>query len=223
MKKWDVILTVVLVACALLTTGLVVRREFFSAAEAHAPPTSKPVFIADWRSHSQAGVTLGSPNAPVQIVEFADFECPFCASFHSTLKTVQAQYPDKIAVSFVHFPLLGHRFAEPAARVAECAGEQGRFEAMQDVLFAQQNAFGLTAWRELAREAGVADLEAFDACAARQALPQRVHDGQTAGERLDVKATPTVIINGWKLTQPPTAQQLQRMVEAVLDGKDPIG
>jgi protein-disulfide isomerase len=222
-KKWDVILTVVLVACALLTTGLVVRRELFNSADANVPPAAKPVFVADWRAHSQVGATLGPPNAPVQIIEFADFECPFCASFHSTIELVQEQYPDKIAVSFVHFPLQGHRFAVPAARVAECAGEQGRFEAMHDVLFTNQRAFGLKPWSELAHEAGVDDLAAFDACAERETVPQRILDGQAAGERLDVKATPTVIINGWKLTRPPTAEQLERMVEAILAGKAPVG
>ena len=222
MKKWDVALTVVLVACALVTTGLVVRRELFTPATADLPPAVKPIFIDDWRSRLDAAVTIGSRDAPVHLIEFADFECPFCARFHDTIKTVQQEYPGKIAVSFVHFPLPGHRFAQPAARVAECAGEQGRFEAMQDRLFAQQNEFGLKPWTEFAAEAGVADIQAFEACMEREGVVQRVRDGLRAGEELDVKATPTVIINGWKLAQPPSAQQLQQMIEAILDGESPV-
>ena len=221
MKKWDVALTAILVACALVTTGLVVRKEFFSASAAPMLPAAKPVLIDEWRSIRDAGVTLDSPDAPVQLIEFADFECPFCASFHQTVQAVQKQYPDKIGVTFVHFPLQGHRFALPAARAAECAGEQGRFKSMHDLLFTQQNAFGLKPWSEFAAEAGVADLEQFESCTqASTALP-RVESGQQVGERLQVRGTPTVIINGWQLSQPPSAGQLSAMVENILEGKDP--
>jgi protein-disulfide isomerase len=222
MKKWDVALTAILVICALVTTGLVVRREFFTPASASPIAASKPVFIDTWRSHLDDGVTLGDPDAPVRLIEFADFECPFCARFHNTVRAVQERYPGKIAVSFVHFPLPGHRFAQPAARVAECAGEQGHFEAMHDRLFAQQNAFGLKAWTEFANEAGVTDLHAFETCIRRDVPLQRVQKGLKAGDELDVKGTPTVIINGWKLNQPPDEKQLALMVQAILDGESPV-
>ena len=222
MKKWDVALTAILVACALVTTGLVVRREFFAPTSASPIALSEPVFIDDWRAHLSDGVTLGEPSAPVRLIEFADFECPFCAKFHNTVKAVQERYPGKVAVSFVHFPLPGHRFAEPAARVAECAGEQGHFEAMHDRLFAQQNAFGMKPWNEFANEAGITNLRAFESCIAQDTPMPRVRKGQAAGEKLDVKGTPTVIINGWRLGQPPSEQELEVMVQAVLDGKRPV-
>jgi protein-disulfide isomerase len=61
-----------------------------------------------------------------------DFECPFCGSFHKTLKAVREQYPTQVALTYVHFPLPMHRFALPAARVAECADDQVRFERLTD-------------------------------------------------------------------------------------------
>jgi protein-disulfide isomerase len=221
MKKWDIALTAILVACALVTTGLVIRREFF-APQTMGAATEKPRFVEKWRSHLSDGVMLGSTQAPVQIIEFADFECPFCANFHKTLKTVEQKYPGKIAVSFVHFPIPGHRFAEPAARAAECADDQSHFAQMQDELFANQNSFGLKPWSEFAAAAGVPDLQAFDRCVKQDSVLPRVEAGKKAGEEFDVRSTPTIIINGWKLGQPPSADQLQRMVQAVLDGKSPI-
>jgi protein-disulfide isomerase len=223
MKKWDIVLTTILVGCALVTTGLVIRREFFAPVSAPAPAAEKPRYIEDWRSHLSDGVTSGSPQAPVQIIEFADFECPFCADFHKKLKSAEEKYAGKLAVTFVHFPLPGHRFAEPAARAAECAADQGRFAAMQDQLFANQNSFGLKPWADFAKSAAVPDLQAFNVCVKQEAPVQRVETGKKAGEQLDVRSTPNIIINGWKLPQPPSASQLQTMIEAVLDGKQPVG
>jgi protein-disulfide isomerase len=136
--KLDAVVTVTLVVCALLTTGLVVRREFFAPVAPQAQVEQKPVFIKDWRKHLAKGIRIGPERAQVQLLEFADFECPFCATMHKDLKVLRERYPTQVALTYVHFPLSMHRFAEPAARVAECAGEQGRFEAMYDRLAARQ-------------------------------------------------------------------------------------
>jgi protein-disulfide isomerase len=223
MKKWDVVLTAILVACALVTTGLVIRREFFAPTTAQASAAEKARYIEDWRSHLSDGVRMGSLHAPIQIIEFADFECPFCAQFHFTLKDVEQKFTGKVAVSFVHFPLPGHRFARPAARAAECAEDQGRFEAMQDQLFSNQDAFGIKDWSDIATAAGVTDLDTFSRCVKQETPVPRIDDGIRAGEELDVRSTPTIIINGWKLGQPPSAAQLERMIQAILDGKKPVG
>ena len=116
-----------------------------------------------------------------------------------------------------------HRFAEPAARVSECAGDQGRFEAMYDLLFEQQYRFGLKPWSEFASEAGVADSAAFEACIKRTEPIPLVTEGKALGSQLDVHGTPTVVINGWKLGRPPTLEELDHMVKAILAGKSPVG
>jgi protein-disulfide isomerase len=160
--------TVALVVCAAITTGLVIRREFFIAPVAPgASAVQEPVLVDNWRSHLAKGVRFGSATAPVQLIEFADFECPFCASLHVNLKALRDRHPSKVALSFVHFPLPGHRFAKPAARAAECAGEQGRFEAMHDRLFESQDQLGVKSWLEFATDSGVPDLKAFEAASKR--------------------------------------------------------
>ncbi|MET0533569.1 MAG: thioredoxin domain-containing protein [Steroidobacter sp.] len=221
--RWDAVLTVVLVTCALITTGLVLRRELFSpATTSPQAATQKPVYIDDWRAHLRRGVTLGSPDAPVQLIEFADFECPFCASFHGTIETVRERYPTQIALTYIHYPIPGHRFAEPAARVAECAGEQGRFEAMHARLYKGQDQFGLKPWSEFATDAGVPDLATFGSCIQKTDPLQSVIEGRELAEQLNVRGTPTVIVNGWQLARPPSATELDAMVKAILDGKSPV-
>jgi protein-disulfide isomerase len=221
--KIDSVITVTLVVCALITTGVVLRREFFASPAANSRTEQKPIYIKDWRSHLAKGVRIGPAAAPVQLVEFADFECPFCASLHKDLKVLETRYPSQVALTFVHFPLPMHRFAEPAARVVECAGDQGRFEAMYDLLFEQQDSFGLKPWSEFATEAGVKNDAAFEACIKRTDSIPRVIEGKALGNQLDVQGTPTVVINGWKLGRPPASDELDRMVKAILAGKSPLG
>jgi protein-disulfide isomerase len=221
--KWEAVLTATLVMCALITTGLVVRREILPPSQASSQPvTRKPVFIQDWRSRLSQGVRLGSDDAPVQLVAFADFECPFCAAYHKVLNAVRQRYPTQVSLTYIHFPLRIHRFAVPAARVAECAGAQGRFEAMAEQLFEQQASLGLKPWSEYAQDAGVPDLQEFDGCVESTGPVPRLEAGRQLGEKLDVKGTPTLVVNGWMLAQPPSAEDLDAMVQAVLAGKSPV-
>lgn len=221
--KWDALLTAALVVCAMTTTGVVLYDRLMMPRTVPGElREAKAVFIEDWKSQMGRGIQFGSPDAPIQLLEFADFECPFCATFHQTLEAVRERYPSKILLSYVHYPLSNHRFAHSAARVAECAGEQGRFEAMHDLLFDQQALLGSKPWRAFAAEANVPDLLAFDRCAESQEPVARVLDGQKLGDEFGVQGTPTLVVNGWKLPSPPSANELERMVEAILAGQSPI-
>jgi protein-disulfide isomerase len=220
--KLDIVITTLLVACAVVTTALVVRREFFAKPPAAARPDEKPVLVDNWRSHLTKGTLMGPADASVQLIEFADFECPFCASYAKDLKTILERYPQKVALTYVHYPLQNHRFAEPAARVVECAGQQGRFEAMYERLFEQQQSFGLKPWSEFATEAGVPDVAAFDTCVKSTEPVLQIEQGKQLGNELEVRGTPTLLVNGWKLTPAPRLEELNRMVKAVLAGRSPI-
>jgi protein-disulfide isomerase len=220
--KLDVVLTAILVLCAVVTTGVVIRREFMTPRATSAQAEQKSVLIPQWRDDLIKGVRLGPDAAPVQLIEFADFECPYCGSFHKNLKGIEAKYPGQIVVTYFHYPIPGHRFALPAARVSECAAEQGRFEAMHDKLFEGQDQFGLKPWVDYATAAGVPDMAAFDVCIKKTDPIPRVEEGKAWGAKLDVQGTPTVIINGWKLGHPPSEQELDQMVKRVLSGKPPV-
>jgi protein-disulfide isomerase len=221
-KKLDLVITATLVICALIMTGLVVRREFMTPIAAPAQAERKPVMVPRWQEDFGKGVRLGPEQAPVQVIEFADFECPFCGSFHKTLQSVKEHYPREIALTYIHLPIPGHRFAIPAARVAECANDQGRFEAMYDQLFERQDQCGLKPWDEYATTAGLPDIPAFDACIKKTDPIPRVEEGKALGAKLDVQGTPTVIINGWMLGHPPSEEELDSMVKKILAGKSPV-
>jgi protein-disulfide isomerase len=221
--RWENVVTSTLVICALVTTTAVVHQVFLtSAAKTSADATQRSIFVKTWRSELGNGVLLGQVSAPIQLIEFADFECPYCGTLHGALKNMQRRYSDQVALTYVHYPLAGHRFALLAARAAECANQQGRFEAMYDQLFERQDQFGLKPWDEYAAAAGVPDMAAFDACIKKTDPIPRVEEGKALGAKLDVKGTPTVIVNGWKLGRPPTEAELDQMVQRVLAGKQPV-
>jgi protein-disulfide isomerase len=216
--SFDRLVTLVLVSCAISMTVLVARHEYLNE-DSRQTSVQKPRYVPDWKSHLDQGVLLGRTNAPVQLIELADFECPFCATFHKTLTALRARYPTQVSLTYVHFPLSGHRFAIPAAQAAECAGEQGKFEAMHDALFEQQQSFGLKPWTDVARIAGVSDLLAFDACTKREGQSPRIQAGQRLAADLGAKGTPTLLVNGWMLGGPPSLDKLQSMVSTLLSGK----
>lgn len=222
--KLDTVITAVLVVCAVVTTALVVRRELVTPqAKIPAQADQKPILINNWQQVLTKGVRIGSAEAPVQILELADFECPACGSLHQTLKELRLRYPSQVALTFVHYPLKYHRFAQLAAQVAECAGNQGRFEAMHDILFEQQQQFGLKPWSEMAKEAGVTDAASFEICIHSKEPIPRISEGIQLGKALDVKGTPTLIVNGWKLGKPPSLEELDNMVKAILVGTNHVG
>jgi protein-disulfide isomerase len=221
--KLDTILTVILVGCAIATTGIVVKRQFFPLVRtSQSASEQNPVLVPHWQDYFDKGVRMGPLQAKVQLMEFADFECPFCGSFHKTLKALRDHFPHQISLDFVHFPLQGHRFALPASRVAECAGEQNHFESMYDQLFEGQDQFGLKPWDDYATAAGVPDISAFDTCIKKPDPIPRVEEGKALGAKLDVQGTPTIIINGWKLAHPPSEEELDGMVKKILAGGSPI-
>lgn len=217
-RKFEIVTTVILLLCAVVTTGIVIWK--FVLQEGNGGIT-KPTLVSNWQRVQESGTRMGSRQAPVQIILFSDFECPFCAQFDRALNAVQRTYPDKIAVTLVHFPLPMHQFAVPAATAAECAGEQGRFREMYDELFKGQQNFGSQGWDEFASRAGVRDLDQFKECIARPGENPRVSSGRRVAQSLEVSATPTVIINGWRVG-PMSEVELRHNVQRVLEGKRPI-
>ena len=219
---FESVITVILATCAIVTTIAVLRHELFSPGIGSHRGDQQAVYITAWQSHLARGLRMGPSGAPVQLIEFADFECPYCGQFHRAATIVRQRHPNQVALTYVHYLIQGHRFALVAARVAECANDQGRFEAMYDQLFEGQDQFGLKSWDDYATAAGVPDIPAFDACIKKTDPVPRVEEGKSLGAKLDVKGTPTVVINGWKLGHPPSVEELDQMVQRVFAGKSPV-
>jgi protein-disulfide isomerase len=137
----------------------------------------------------------GAPMARVQIVEFSDFECPYCGKAHPALSKVIEEFDGQVNLAFKNFPLSGHKNALPAARAATAAQNQGKFWELADKLFEHQRELTAEKIRELAVEAKL-DMAKFDADFASAEVDARVARDRKQGETLDIQGTPTLFVNG---------------------------
>ena len=138
----------------------------------------------------------GPASAPITLVEFSDFQCPFCQRVMPTMKEIRQKYGDKVRVVWKDFPLTQiHPQAFEAAVAGNCAREQGKFWELHDRLFPNQQALQPEFLKRYAVDAGV-DAEKFNACLDSSKYQQRVQDAIEAGTKLGVSSTPTVFING---------------------------
>jgi protein-disulfide isomerase len=179
-----------------------------------AAPTA-PKALETWQKYIPTGRLIGPENARIKIVEFADFQCPACRTFHYQLKELRSEYPGALAISYHYVPLPYHQLAYPAARAAECAAAQGRFEAYHDILFDKLESLAKENLTDLARQAGVPNLPKFSECAARTETVERIdNDWAIAMGALAIKGTPTVLMNGQMyLYSPAIIPELKRMIE----------
>jgi protein-disulfide isomerase len=131
----------------------------------------------------------------VTVVEFADFQCPYCGRVVPTLREVDAERPDEVRWVFKHLPLSMHPRALPASIAAECAHEQDRFWPMYDTLYSHQNALSDSALESYAEAAGV-QLEAWRTCLDSDRPEQVIADDRKQAADAAVRATPTFFVNG---------------------------
>ena|SRR5688572_11003018 len=221
LNQLERVATVVLTVAAVTIAWKLVRADVGPAQSTPRGPAQELEQIDNWNELVSAGIRVGSDKSPVTVVEFADFECPFCARFHSNFQTVQRQFGAKVSMLFVHFPLPSHRFARPTARAAECAATQGRFEGFADLLFRKQDSLGLKSWVSFAAEAGISDTARFAACARDTVAIARIDRGLALGRKIGVRGTPTIIVNGWRFATPPTDSQLVKTISSLLSGRKP--
>ena len=205
----------------MLVAGVFVRAQLFPPAP--AAPSRTPVYVEGWSQLAQAGSRIGPETAVVQIVEFGDFQCPFCKKFHEDLLTVMADRPGTVSLAYLHFPLSYHQHAVPAARAAECAGEQGRFAEMAALLFAEQDSIGLRSWQGFADGAAVGNRARFTTCLDDGSTENRLAADLSAARKLEVGGTPTVLINGWRLRSVPPLDTLRWLVSEFAAGRSPYG
>ncbi|MFL5496230.1 MAG: DsbA family protein [Gemmatimonadales bacterium] len=201
--------TLVLVACAVLVTALVVRRELVPRSDGIVTRRMAP----EWKQLSQSGHRSGASNGPVHIVEFSDFQCPYCADAQRVLARVLARHSEEVTLIYRHFPLRGiHPFAVEAAQAAECAGDQGRFDVYHDLLFTLGDSLGKTPWEEVARRARVVSLGEFSSCLRSGERLSRVEEDEQVAHNLGLEGTPTLVINGEIMEG---AVSLQNVEEAI--------
>ena len=163
---------------------------------------------------------LGDKNAPVTIIEFSDYECPFCSRFYDqTLPQIKSDYIDKGKVKLVYrdFPLSFHPNAQKAAEAAECAGEQGNEEyfKMHDKLFAQGVAGGVSTFKQFAKEIGL-DTEKFNSCLDSGKMASEVQKDFNDGQSYGVQGTPAFFVNGKLISGAQPFENFKQVIDGEL-------
>jgi protein-disulfide isomerase len=163
----------------------------------------------------------GSPNAKVTIVEFSDFQCPFCARFAAqTLPQIEEKYikTGKVKLVYRDFPLNFHQYAQKAAEAAECADEQGKFWEYHDILFQKQSEWatvGESKFKEYAQQLGL-NTQKFNQCLDSGKYANEVQKDYNDGLKYGVSGTPTFFINGIKVVGAQPYSVFEQIIEQEL-------
>jgi len=140
---------------------------------------------------------LGPKDAKVTLVEYSDFECPYCLRHNATMDQIKATYKNDVRVIFRHFPLSFHPQAQKAAEASECAADQGKFWEMHDAIFAANEAgtMSVDKWKSIAKDLGL-DSAKFDKCLDSGEKAADITQDETEGQMAGVQGTPATFING---------------------------
>jgi len=201
----------ILLAFAVGVISFVIVRSSAADRDPTVPAWSEAV-QRRWGEIAAEGTLLGSEAAPVTVAVFSDFQCPFCAEADSVLRQAREANADAVRIRYHHMPLTAiHPYALQAAHAAECAAEQGRFDAYAKALFSRQSQIESSSWVALARAAGVPDLERFEHCHASGTHVRRIFADLERARSLKLPGTPVVVVNGEVLSRV-TPQSLEEAI-----------
>lgn len=206
-------------------------------AEDDAPEQQPAAQPADDRTEVSVDddAIKGDEDAPVTIIEFSDFECPYCGAFYGSHEGLISQFKQrdpswepaypKIIEEYVEtgkvryvmrdLPLNFHRYAQKASEAAECAGEQDKFWEMHDILFENQEALEVNNLKAYAEEIGL-DTDEFNTCLDSGRMASEVRSDMMAGQRAGVRGTPTFFVNGITLRGAQSFQAFKEVIDREL-------
>jgi len=218
--------------CQMVTT----QTANFAPAQCKEMAAHLPEVIADLKRMEAANQPLsaelqlaiaantapafGPENASVKVVEFSDFECPYCSRAANVVHELKEKYGDKIRFVFRQYPLPMHANAHGAAEAALAADAQGKFWEFHDVLFANQRALDRDALEGHAKTAGL-NLAQFKQALAGEKLKAQVEADLKLGEQAVVQGTPTMFVNGARVENPTDFAAVAAMIDAALGGATP--
>src|SRR5680860_337552 len=204
-------------------SGVIVKNNNNVAREDSVVPTSPP---AGNQAPAQGDVLdipvskddniRGNINAPITIVEYSDFQCPYCSRFHETMNQIFAEYPEDVRWVFKHFPLDSrHPLARKTAEASECAAEQGKFWEFSDEVYTNQQAISNDSLSTFAKNIGL-NVSQFDSCVSSGKYSDKVEADYQEGVQFGVSGTPGDFINGKSLGGAAPYDKLKQIIEEML-------
>lgn len=212
-----------------LGTGYLVWGQDKAPAAATAEPTptqteeanstETPQQITRYDIPIDGEPALGPQDAPITLVAFSDFECPYCANWYlTTWPQIQAAYGDQVKLVYRDFPLPSHTNSQSAAEAANCAFEQDKYWEYQELIFSAPVALGDEAYLSFAQQLGM-DEEAFKTCYESGRYADEVTDDRDWAVELGVNSTPTFFLNGIALVGGQSFETFQQVIEMELAGE----
>ena len=196
-----------------------IREQYVDGLKAR---TAVVVMLDPPRQHVSAAnsPSKGSISAPIEIIEFSDFQCPYCLRADPTVRQVLDTYGNRIRFVYRHYPLPNHPFARPAAEAAACAGEQGKFWPYHDLLFANPSKLSDADLKQHAAGLGL-NAAQFNGCVDTHKLKAEIDADLKAGENAGVNGTPAFFINGRMLSGAQPFEAFKKIIdeELTLKGK----
>lgn len=184
------------------------RQQEQQAEDAFENP--QPLLIRDYNP------VRGPEDADITIVDYSEFQCPFCARSRSTLEQLEERYEGNIRIVYKHYPLPFHDEAIPAGQAAYAAHQQGKFWEFHDYMFANQKNLGDALYVEAAEDLGL-DVEQFNQDRNSEAAKEAVEQDAADGAQVGVRGTPFFLINGVPLSGAQPVANFERIIERVLE------
>ncbi len=167
----------------------------------------------------EGDLVWGNKDAKVRIIEYSDYQCPFCRALHTELKPLLQEYKDKVLYVYKHYPLPFHLQAESAALATACANDQGKFFEYGDLLFQKQDEWGKTtgvgSFKTYARQLGL-NTATFNECLDSKKHLEKVNADKTEGEKFGISGTPGTFVGGTFFGGAVGADQLKQAIDAEL-------
>jgi len=157
----------------------------------------------------------GNKKSSVTLIEYSDFQCPYCQQYYPVLKKILEDYKDKVKVVYKHYPLNFHPEAQKAAEASECANEQGKFWEMHDMLFENQESLGINNYKAWAVKLGQ-NSKKFNDCLDSGKYGEKISKDYNEGVQKGVEGTPATFINGELISGAVPYETLKEKIDALL-------
>jgi protein-disulfide isomerase len=210
-------LTLVVLLLQVVLSGVIIlrlnalNRTLATDPDAISPPPLDDMLVQDVPIDDDP--LLGPSDAPITVIEFADFQCAACQRADQILKQVIEKYPDKIRLIYRDFPLSGSSLA---AQAAQCAHDQDKFWEMHDLLFANQHALAADNLKDYAARLGL-DVQQFNACLESARYAEEIRKDIADGQRYGVVSVPTFFVNGRQFRGALPMIEWQQIVDQLLE------